>query len=878
MSEELPPQDGGGALVPPPENSGPPEPLPERSQIVDIEEELKRSYLDYAMSVIVGRALPDVRDGLKPVHRRVLYGMWESGNRAGRAYKKSARIVGDVMGKYHPHGDSAIYDTVVRMAQEFSLRYLLVDGQGNFGSIDGDNPAAMRYTEVRLTRLAEEMLREDIDKETVDWQPNYDGSEIEPMVLPARFPNLLVNGSSGIAVGMATNIPPHNLSEVIDALLLLIEDPEITIGSLMQVLPGPDFPTAATIHGRSGIQEAYLTGRGTIQVRARAEIEDIGKDRQAIIVKEIPYQVNKARLIERIAELIREKKIEGISDLRDESDRRGIRMVIELKRGEIAEVLLNTLYKQTQLQVTFGINTLAIVDNQPQVLNLKQMLVYFLDHRKTVVIRRVRFDLKKAEARAHILEGLLKALDIIDEIIHTIRASRTAEEAKSALISQFGFSDLQAQAILDMRLQRLTGLEREKLLEEYREIMAFIERMRAILASDALLLEVIKDELIEIKALYGDRRRTEIIEDEGDITIEDMIADEDMVITVTRSGYIKRSPLSLYRSQGRGGKGRKGMETKDGDFVEHLYVASAHSYVLVFTESGRVYWVKVHRLPEGGPTSKGKAIVNLLELAGDERVATTVAVREFGDGYLVFLTERGTIKKTELRSFANPRAGGIIAISIDEGDRLLDVRVTDGAHDLLLATVAGYAIRFPEEDETNDGVTLTGVRSMGRTAYGVRGILLRESDRVVGMEALEKEGDLLIVTENGYGKRTAIEEYRRQSRGGLGIINLKVSDKTGPVVGVKQVKPENGVVLITQGGKLIRISAGEVSRYGRSTQGVRVMDLDAGDKLVALAKVEGEEDPAAEVPENPENPVDPTDPSDPSDPSDSPTPEAEPEA
>ena len=879
MSEELPPQDDGGVLMPP----------PERSQAVDIEEEMKRSYLDYAMSVIVGRALPDVRDGLKPVHRRVLYGMWESGNRAGRAYKKSARIVGDVMGKYHPHGDSAIYDTVVRMAQDFSLRYLLVDGQGNFGSIDGDNPAAMRYTEVRLTRLAEEMLRDDIDKETVDWQPNYDGSEIEPMVLPARFPNLLVNGSSGIAVGMATNIPPHNLAEVIEALLLLIEDPEVTIGQLMQVMPGPDFPTAATIHGRSGIQEAYLTGRGSIQVRARADIEDLGKDRQVIIVREIPYQVNKARLIERIAELIREKKIEGISDLRDESDRRGIRMVIELKRGEIAEVLLNALYKQTQLQVTFGINTLAIVDNQPQVLNLKQMLVYFLDHRKTVVIRRVRFDLRKAEARAHILEGLLKALDIIDEIITAIRASRTAEEAKEALIGQFGFSALQAQAILDMRLQRLTGLERDKLLEEYRDIMAFIERMRAILASDSLLLEVIKEELVEIKALYGDKRRTEIIEDEGDITIEDMIADEDMVITVTRSGYIKRSPLALYRSQGRGGKGRKGMETKDGDFVEKLYVASAHSYVLVFTESGRVYWIKVHRLPEGAPTSKGKAIVNLLELGGEERVATTVAVRQFADGYLVFLTERGTIKKTELRAFSNPRAGGIIAISIDEGDRLLDVRVTDGAHDIFLATTDGYSIRFPEEDEVVNGAngagaedeaareegeegggsrTLIGVRSMGRAAYGVRGILLRPDDRVVGMEALEKDGDLLTVTSNGYGKRTSIEEYRRQSRGGLGIINLKVSDKTGPVVGIKQVKAENGVMLITQGGKLIRISAGEVSRYGRSAQGVRVMDLDAGDRLVALAKVEGEE----ALPEE----ALPTDPTDPTDPLDSPAAEAEP--
>lgn len=813
----------------------------ERSQMIDIEEELKRSYLDYAMSVIIGRALPDVRDGLKPVHRRVLYGMWESGNRAGRAYKKSARIVGDVMGKYHPHGDAAIYDTVVRMAQDFSLRYLLVDGQGNFGSIDGDNPAAMRYTEVRLTRLSEELLREDIDKETVDWQANYDGSEIEPSVLPARFPNLLVNGASGIAVGMATNIPPHNLSETIDALLMLIDDPETSIAQLMTAIPGPDFPTKGTIHGRSGIQEAYLTGRGSIQIRGAAEFEDLGKDRQAIIITELPYQVNKARLVERIAELVREKKIEGISDLRDESDRQGIRVVVELKRGEIAEVILNNLYKQTQLQVSFGLNMLAIVDNQPQVLNLKQLLQYFLDHRKTVVIRRVRFDLRKAEARAHIVEGLLKAIDLIDEVIATIRASASPEVAKTALVEKFEFSELQAQAILEMRLQRLTGLERDKLLEEFRELMALIERLRAILASDSLLLGVIRDELVEVKTLFGDKRRTAIIESEGDITLEDMIADEDMVITVTRTGYIKRSPLAMYRAQGRGGKGRKGMETKDGDFVEHLYVASAHSYVLVFTESGRVYWLKVHQIPELGPNSKGKAIVNLLEIGGDDRVATTVAVREFGEGYLVFVTQGGTIKKTELRAFANPRAGGIIAISIDEGDRLLDVRVTDGQHDLFLATADGYSIRFPEEDEAGDGVTYIGVRAMGRTAYGVRGIQLRADDRVVAMEALEKEGDLLTVTTNGYGKRTAIDEYRKQSRGGLGIINLKVSDKTGPVVGVKQVKPEDGVMMIGQSGKLIRISAGHVNRYSRSAQGVKVMDLDAEDRLVALARVEGDD-------------------------------------
>ncbi|MEM6792523.1 MAG: DNA gyrase subunit A [Acidobacteriota bacterium] len=815
---------------------------------VDIEDELRTSYLDYAMSVIIGRALPDVRDGLKPVHRRVLYGMWESGNRAGRPYKKSARIVGDVMGKYHPHGDSAIYDTVVRLAQDFSMRYLMVDGQGNFGSLDGDNAAAMRYTEVRLTRLAEEMLREDIDKETVDWIENYDGSEREPVVLPARVPNLLVNGSSGIAVGMATNIPPHNLSEVIDACVLLIDQPEVTIPELVEVLPGPDFPTAAFIHGVRGIHEAYTTGRGTIQLRARVEFEDISRDRQAIIVQEIPYQVNKARLLERIAELVREKKIEGISDLRDESDRRGIRMVIELKRGEVPEVVLNTLYKMTQLQTSFGMNMLAIVDNQPQVLNLKQILGHFIDHRRTVVIRRVRFDLRKAEYRAHIVEGLLKALDVIDEIITTIRASQTVDEAKRGLIEGFTFSEIQAQAILEMRLQRLTGLEREKLVEEYRELMELIERLRSILESDQLLLEVIKEELLEIKETYGDPRRTEIVGAMADITLEDMIADEDMVITVTKAGYIKRTPLATYREQARGGKGRKGLETKEGDFVEHLYIASAHSYVLAFTTSGKVHWIKVHRIPEAGPASQGRAIANLLELASDEQIATTATVREFGEGYIVFATENGTVKRTQLEAYSRPRAGGIIALTIDEKDRLLDVRVTDGHQDILLATADGYAIRFPEEDqELEDGSSLTGVRSMGRGARGVRGIKLRPGDRVVGMAMLESEGDILSISANGYGKRTSIDEYRRQSRGGLGIINLKVSEKTGPLVGVRHVHPEHGVMLIAQSGKLIRIQVDDVSRIGRATQGVRVMNLGSEDRVVAVAKIvtEDEEENAA---------------------------------
>jgi len=801
----------------------------ERPVPVDIEEEMKRSYLDYAMSVIIGRALPDVRDGLKPVHRRVLYGMWESGNTAGRPYKKSARIVGDVMGKFHPHGDTAIYDTVVRMAQDFSMRYRLVDGQGNFGSIDGDNPAAMRYTEVRLTRLAEEMLKDDIDKETVDWQANYDGSEVEPVVLPAKVPNLLINGTSGIAVGMATNIPPHNLTEVINALELLMDDPDVTVETLMTALPGPDFPTAAFIHGLEGIRQAYTTGRGIIQVRARAGFETQAKaDRQSIIVNELPYQVNKARLIERIAELVREKKIEGIADLRDESDRDGIRIVVDCKRGEVPEIILNQLYKLTQMQTTFGIILLAIVDNQPKVLTLKELLFHFLNHRKTVIIRRTRFDLRKAEERAHILEGILKALDHLDEVIATIRASQTPAEAKERLMAGFALSLLQTEAILEMRLQRLTGLERQKVLDEYHALLETIERLRAILASDPLVLEEIRREVRELREKYGDKRRTEIIPATNEISIEDMIADEDMVITVTRTGYVKRSPLALYRAQNRGGKGRMGMATKDDDFVEHLYVASAHSSVLVFTESGRMHWIKVHEIPEAGPNTKGKAIVNLLELEKHEKVATTVAVREFAaDRFLVFATERGTIKKTPLSAYANQRAAGIIAIQIDEGDRLLTVRVTDGKREILIATANGLAIRFPEAE----------VRSMGRSAYGVNGIRLRDGDRVVTMEALEPEGEILTVTEGGYGKRTPLAEYRLQGRLGYGIINLKVSEKTGPVAGVRQVVPGDGLMLITQEGKIIRLNVEDIRVIGRSTQGVKLMDLEGEDRIVAVAKL-----------------------------------------
>jgi DNA gyrase subunit A len=805
---------------------------------VGIEDEMKRSYLDYAMSVIIGRALPDVRDGLKPVHRRVLYGMWESGNRSDRAYKKSARIVGDVMGKYHPHGDSAIYDTVVRMAQDFAMRYPLVDGQGNFGSLDGDNPAAMRYTEVRLMKLAEEMLREDIDKETVDWAPNYDGSETEPMVLPARVPNLLVNGATGIAVGMATNIPPHNLSEVVDALMMLIENPDVLVKDLMTAIPGPDFPTAGFIHGLEGIRSAYTTGRGIIQLRARTQIETNARtDRQAIIVNEIPYQVNKARLIERIAELIREKKIEGISDLRDESDREGIRIVIEVKRDAIPEILLNSLYKMTQMQTTFGIILLAIVDNQPKVMTLKELLFHFLNHRKTVIIRRTRYDLRKAEERAHILEGILKALDHLDEVIATIRASQTPSEARENLMSRFALTEVQSQAILDMRLQRLTGLEREKVVEEYKQLMVLIERLRAILASDRLVLEEIKGELAELKERYGDERRTEIIPETHDISIEDMIADEPMVITVSQSGYVKRSPLTLYRAQARGGKGRTGMVTKEDDFVEHLYVATAHSYILVFTESGRIHWLKVHEIPEASPTARGKAIVNLLNLEPTERLATTVAVREFRDDrYLVFATANGTVKKTSLSAYSNPRVGGIIGINIDDGDCLLAVRETDGQKDILLATAKGFSIRFPESD----------VRTVGRASYGVRGLVLRPGDRLVAMEELDPHGQVLTVTERGYGKRTPVEDYRLQGRGGLGIINLKVTPKTGEVVGVRYVTPDEGLMLITQEGMIIRLNVSGVREVGRSAQGVKLMNLDPEDRIVAVAKL-AEKDEETEI-------------------------------
>jgi DNA gyrase subunit A len=832
---------------------------------VNIEDEMRKSYLDYAMSVIIGRALPDVRDGLKPVHRRILYGMYEQGNTAGKAYKKSARIVGDVMGKYHPHGDSAIYDSVVRMAQDFSMRYRLVDGQGNFGSVDGDNPAAMRYTEVRLTKLAEELLRDDIDKETVDFVPNYDGTESEPSVLPAKYPNLLVNGSSGIAVGMATNIPPHNLGEVIDACLMVMENPAASVKELMTVMPGPDFPTAGFIHGIEGIYDAYNTGRGIIQVRARAIIEASKKaDKEQIVVTEIPYMANKKRLIEKIAELVHDKRIEGISDLRDESDREGMRIVIELKRDAIAEVVLNNLYRNTQMQTTFGIIFLAIVNNRPEVMDLPTLLHHFVEHRKEIVVRRTRYDLRKAEERAHILEGLVKALDVLDELIRLIRGSRTPQEAKSGLIERWQFTDVQAQAILDMRLQRLTGLERDKIVAEYEEVQAVIRRLREILGSEKLVIDIISAELREIKESYGDARRTEIIQQASDITIEDMIADEDMVITVSRGGYIKRSPLSLYRAQRRGGKGRIGMQTKEEDIVEHLFVASAHSYVLVFTDRGRLYWIKVHQIPEVASNARGKAIVNLLTVEQGENVRALLTVRDFNDAkYVVMVTRAGKIKKTELTAFSNVRASGIIAIDINEGDDLYAVRLSQGEDEIFIGTHDGMAIRFHEN----------GVRPMGRGAAGVKGISLRKGDTVVEMDVLpasgeaapepvveegveeqpeivesepeegeeiiasDERGQVLTITEKGFGKRTPVSAYRLQSRGGIGVTNIKTTDKNGKVAGISYVFEDDQVLLITEQGMIIRTNVADIRSIGRNTQGVRVINIDENDLVVAAVKL-----------------------------------------
>ena len=800
---------------------------------VSIEDEMRSSYLDYAMSVIVGRALPDIRDGLKPVHRRVLFAMHEMGVAWNRPYKKSARIVGDVIGKYHPHGDVAVYDTAVRLAQDFSMRYPLVDGQGNFGSVDGDPPAAMRYTEIRMARITSEMLA-DIDKETVDFAPNYDGSMEEPLVLPARVPNLLINGSSGIAVGMATNIPPHNLGEIVDGLIMYIENPDVTVDELTGVINGPDFPTAGFIHGLTGIRDAYRTGRGIVQMRARALIETNQRtDRESIIITEIPYQVNKAKLIETIAGLVRDKKIEGISEVRDESDREGMRIVIEVKRGEQSAIILNHLYKHTQMQSSFGIIMLALVNNEPRVLNLKEMLRYFVEHRREVVVRRSQYELRKAEERAHILEGLKIALDNLDEIINLIKRSRTPEEARGALITRFTLSVLQAQAILDMRLQRLTGLEREKLEEEYRQLIELIAYLNSVLASEALVMKIITDELKEIREAYSDPRRTEIVPETREIDIEDLIVEEDMIITISHTGYIKRNPVTIYRSQKRGGKGKIGMETKEEDFVEHLFVASTHNYLFFFTDSGKVYSIKVHQIPEAGRLAKGKAIVNLLQLNKDERVTAVLPVKVFSENeYVLMATIKGVIKKTPLNAYSNIRVGGIIGILLDDGDKLGSVRITTGNQEILLSTHNGMSIRFNEDD----------VRTIGRVGRGVKGINLDDDDFVVGMEIVQDNSSILTVTERGYGKRTDLSEYRMQSRGGKGILTIKVTPKNGKAMSAIQVTEDDEIMILTSAGMIIRMKTKDISIIGRNTQGVKLINIADDDKVVGVVKLAERED------------------------------------
>ncbi len=812
---------------------------------VNIEDEMKRSYLDYAMSVIIGRALPDVRDGLKPAHRRVLFAMRQMGLASNRAYRKCAKVIGEVIGNYHPHGDVPAYDTLVRLAQDFNMRKTLVDGQGNFGSVDGDMPAAYRYTEARLEALAEALMA-DLDKDTVAFVPNFDETTTEPTVFPAPYPNLLVNGSTGIAVGMATNIPPHNLGEVIDGVVWLIEntlmkadDPERTVYTreqklkeLIRLMPGPDFPTGGAVVGRRGVHEAYITGRGGIQVRAKAEIEQTKKgDRQQIIVTEIPYQVNKSKLLERMAELVREKVIEGISDLRDESDRDGMRIVVELKRGEVGEVILNNLYKHTQLQQTFGIIMLAIVAGRPKVLGLIDILEHFIEFRREVVRRRIEFELRKAEARAHILEGLRIALDNLDAVITLIRGSKNPLEAKGGLVTQFGLTDIQAQAILDMQLQRLTGLERQKILDELAELMALINRLRTILASQPMLLQIILDELKVVRTKFADPRRTVILDEEGELSIEDLITDEDVAVTVTDTGYIKRTPLSTYRNQRRGGKGRIGMRTREEDVVNHLFVASTHSYLLIFSDRGRAYWLKVHEIPDVGADGRGKSIANLVQMAEGEKIAAMLAVREFdGTHFVVMGTKRGTVKKTELSAFANPRAGGIIAMGIEDDDAVMAVRLSDGESEIFIGSRDGMAIRFHETD----------VRSMGRTAYGVRGIQLRPGDEVVSMEVVKPGGTLLTITEKGYAKRTDLEEYRVQSRGGLGLKNVEITEKNGKVVAIAQVHDEE-LLVITEQGKILRTPATDIRTIGRATQGVRVIELEGEDTVVSVALVDRDE-------------------------------------
>lgn len=823
-----------------------------RVKEINISQEMRSSFLDYAMSVIVARALPDVRDGLKPVHRRILYAMHDLGMHSDKAYKKSARIVGEVIGKYHPHGDSAVYDTMVRMAQDFNYRYMLVDGHGNFGSVDGDAAAAMRYTEARMSKISMELLR-DINKDTIDYQDNYDGSEREPIVMPSRFPNLLVNGTSGIAVGMATNIPPHQLGEVIDGVLAISKDPDLTIQELMEIITGPDFPTAGLILGRSGIRKAYETGRGSITLRAKVEIEQKSNGKEVIIVRELPYQVNKAKLVEKIAELVRDKKIDGITDLRDESDRKGMRMVIEVRKDANANVLLNNLYKQTALQTSFGINLLALVDGQPKVLNLKQCLKYYLDHQVVVIRRRTEFELKKAEARAHILEGLRIALDNLDAVISLIRSSRTTDIAREGLMTQFNLSEKQAQAILDMRLQRLTGLEREKIEEEFQNLMQLIAELKAILADEEKVLEIIREELTEIKERFNDTRRTEIVSGGLEmIEDEDLIPRENIVITLTHNGYVKRLPVSTYRQQRRGGRGIQGMGTNEDDFVEHLITTSTHDTILFFTNKGKVYRSKGYEIPEFSRTAKGIPIINLLEIEKGEWVNAIIPVEEFvDDWFLFFTTKEGISKRSPLSSFANIRNNGLIALNLRDGDELISVRMTDGSKEMIIGTKNGLMIRFPETD----------VRSMGRTATGVKGITLSNDDEVVGMEVLEESDEILVVTKNGYGKRTPSEEYRRQGRGGKGIKTCNITEKNGNLVTMKAVTGEEDLMLITTGGVLIRIPVSSISMTGRNTQGVKLISLNKAENeyVATVAKVDKEEEKIddLELDENGEAIIDP---------------------
>jgi DNA gyrase subunit A len=794
---------------------------------VTIEEEMKRSYLEYAMSVIVGRALPDIRDGLKPVHRRILFAMEQLKNYHNRPFKKSARVVGDVIGKYHPHGDAAVYDTIVRMAQPFAMRYPLIDGQGNFGSVDGDSAAAMRYTEIRMQDIAEQFLL-DVEKETVDFTSNYDGSLLEPVILPTNIPNLLISGSSGIAVGMATNIPPHNLNEVADAIIHTIDNPEITLRELMIDVPGPDFPTSGYIHGEKGIQEAYSAGRGIIKIRARAFVEKIGENKERIIITEIPYQVNKANLLKSIGELVKNKKIDGISDIRDESDRDGLRVAIDIKRDANAAIILNRLYKFTQMEVSFGIIMLAIVDGRPEILSLKQTIQHFINHREEIVVRRTSFELKKAEARAHILEGLKIALEHLDRVVELIRSSPSPSEAKVRLKENFQLSDIQAQAILDMRLQRLTGLERDKITDEYNSTIKDIERFKAILSNDALVLGIIKKETMDIKERYGDERRTEIIRDVQDIDIEDLIVDEDMVITVSHAGYIKRSPISLYRAQRRGGKGVSGTKTREEDFVVSMFIASTHDYLLFFMNTGRLYWRKVHEIPEAGRIAKGTAIVNLLNLQPGEYIATILSIKGFEDGkYVVMATKKGLVKKTKLSAYSRPRLTGIAALKTNEGDELTGVRVTNGEQDIFLSTKRGKAIRFHEK----------GLRAMGRVAAGNTGIRLADKDQVVSIEILNEGAAILTITENGYGKRTDTKEYRAQQRGGKGVFSIKTSERNGPVVSANQVTENDELMILSGNGKIIRMKTSDISVIGRHTQGVKLINLETSEKVVAVARL-----------------------------------------